>query len=223
MTPQIPDKEQYLLELLVSLGTPWPDNRTVNIVCHGHSVPAGYFATPLVNSLQAYPQLLLAGLKERFPNALINVIVSAKGGENSESGSSRLAGDVLNHKPDLVTIDYALNDRGIGLERAGHAWRQMIETLLANQVKVILMTPTLDLLTRRTGDPLWSAELPLHAAQVVRLAEEYQVALADSYRAFNDYLERGGELADLLSHVNHPNVLGHTLVARELLRWFPAQ
>lgn len=223
MTLQIPDKEQYLLDLLVSLQTPWPDNRTVNIVCHGHSVPAGYFATPQVNSLQSYPHLLLVGLKERFPNAVINVIVSAKGGENSESGSSRLEIDVLTHKPDVVSIDYALNDRIIGLERAGRAWRRMIETLLASQVRVILMTPTFDLLTRRTGDPLWSAELPRHADQVARLAEEYHVGLSDSYRVFQEYLSQGGELSDLLSHVNHPNALGHQLVTRELLRWFPAQ
>ena len=58
---------------------------------------------------------------------VINVIVTAIGGENSESGAARFATDVLCHKPDVVTIDYALNDRDLGLVRAEQAWRQMIE------------------------------------------------------------------------------------------------
>ena len=42
----IPAKHEYLEELCTRLAQRWPDNRTVNIVCHGHSVPAGYAATP---------------------------------------------------------------------------------------------------------------------------------------------------------------------------------
>jgi hypothetical protein len=64
---------------------------------------------------------LRAGLAERFPHAVINVIVTAIGGENSESGAERFDRDVLSHRPDLVTIDYALNDRAIGLLRAEKA------------------------------------------------------------------------------------------------------
>ena len=94
----IADPSTYLADLLGILRTHWPENRTVNIVCHGHSVPAGYFATPMVDSMNAYPHLLHVGLKQRFPFAVINVIVTAIGGENSESGAqngerSRCPGD----------------------------------------------------------------------------------------------------------------------------------
>lgn len=223
MQGQLPDREQYLLGLLQEMLTPWPQNRTINIVCHGHSVPAGYFCTPIVSPLQAYPHLLFVGLKERFAYAVINVIVTAIGGENSESGAARFADEVLTHRPAVVTIDYALNDRGIGLARAEQAWRTMIEQALGRGVKVILLTPTHDLLTLRRGDPMWAEELPNHADQVRRLAVEYGVGLADSDAAFQRYLANGGEVTDLLSHINHPNHLGHQLVTRELLRWFPAQ
>ena len=33
-------------------------NHTVNLVCHGHSVLAGYFKTPEVRTFDAYPYLL---------------------------------------------------------------------------------------------------------------------------------------------------------------------
>lgn len=39
----IADKQGYLFEISELLKKEWPNNRAVNIVCHGHSVPAGYF------------------------------------------------------------------------------------------------------------------------------------------------------------------------------------
>jgi lysophospholipase L1-like esterase len=215
--------ETYLIDVVREMGKAWPGNRTVNIVCHGHSVPAGYFTTPVIDTLNAYPHQLLVGLKERFAYAALNVIVTAIGGENSAEGAARFEREVLCHRPDVVTIDYALNDRRIGLAQAETAWRAMIEQALARGVKVILLTPTHDVLSQRSGEPRWAEELPRHAALVRRLAAEYAVALADSDAAFQHYLQSGGHILDLLSHVNHPNKLGHQLVTRELLRWFPAQ
>ncbi|MCC7087302.1 MAG: SGNH/GDSL hydrolase family protein [Pirellulales bacterium] len=196
----------------------WPHNRTVNIVCHGHSVPAGYFATPEVRSLEAYPHLLRSGLAKRFPHAVINVIVTAIGGENSESGAERFHRDVLSHRPDVVTIDYALNDRGIGLERAKKAWQSMIEEALADDVKVILLTPTADL-NAKLDDP--QDPLVLHAAQIHELARQYRTGLVDSLAMFQKYGNSRGKLADLMSQSNHPNGTGHRLVAARLLEWFP--
>jgi hypothetical protein len=90
-------------------------------------------------------------------------------------------------------------------------------------VKLILLTPTHDLLTPRRGEAFWAEELPKHAAQIRALAAEYRLGLADSDAVFRRYLQTGGHLLDLLAHINHPNRAGHALVARELLRWFPAQ
>jgi lysophospholipase L1-like esterase len=140
----IAEPGHYLADVVEYLKRQWPDNRTVNIVCHGHSVPAGYFATPLVSTFDAYPHLSLHMLKARFPYAVTNVIVTAIGGEESASGARRFERDVLSHQPDVVTIDYGLNDRGIGFAEAERAWRKMIELSLARQVRVLLLTPTMD-------------------------------------------------------------------------------
>jgi len=199
----------------------WPENRTVNIVCHGHSVPAGYFATPMVDTMNAYPHLLHVRLKHRFPFSVANVIVTAIGGENSISGAARFEKDVLCHRPDVITIDYGLNDRGAGLEKAHAAWSSMVEAGLESGAKVILLTPTPD----TTQAPDYKGEdrplLARHAEQIRDLADHYGIALADSFRACMDYCAEG-DLSDLLSWSNHPNRRGHELVARELLRWFPA-
>jgi lysophospholipase L1-like esterase len=217
----IADTATYLADIVAILKAHWPDNRTVNIVCHGHSVPAGYFATPMVDALNAYPHLLYRGLKQRFPFAVINVIVTARGGEESDAGAARFADDALCHKPDVITLDYGLNDRRIGLDSARNAWQMMIEQALAQECKVILLTPTCDVTQRATYTGSDSDLLAEHAAQIRALAAEYGLGLADSFAAFHRYQETTGPLDELLSWSNHPNRRGHELVAAELLRWFP--
>ncbi|MCE3199689.1 SGNH/GDSL hydrolase family protein [Paenibacillus sonchi] len=207
----------YLQDMKEELGKQWPDNRTLNIVCHGHSVPSGYFATPVVDSFNAYPHLLHKQVKAHYPYAVLNVIVTGIGGETSLSGRTRITGDVLGHRPDVVTIDYGLNDRGIGLSAAQESWKEMIELLLDREIKVILLTPTWDR-SYGTGDESWLS-LQQHTEQIRHLAQEYKVGLCDSFAAYQSYVDAGGILEDLLSYVNHPNARGHALVAGELAKF----
>lgn len=218
-TPALADSCNYLAPVVSQLTRDWPSNRIVNIVCHGHSVPAGYARTPVVKLLDAYPNLLREGLSARFPHAVQNVIVTAIGGEQSEQGAARFECDVLSLRPDVVTIDYALNDRSIGLERAEKAWRIMIEACRAKKIPILLLTPTADLHAKLddANDPLNQ-----HAAQIRRLAAEYHVGLVDSLVQFKKYVHDGGKLMELMAQPNHPNRQGHELVANELLKWFPA-
>jgi lysophospholipase L1-like esterase len=218
--PAVADPATYLADVTALLNKDWPSNRTVTIVCHGHSVVAGYFKTPEVRMLDAYPALLHRDLCGRFPHAVINVTVTAIGGENAESGARRFARDVLALRPDVVTIDYALNDRLIGLARAEAAWRTMIEAALAARVKVILLTPTADLQSELDHP---NDSLNQHAEQIRRLAAEYHVGLVDSLAQFKNQVQNGTQLASLMAQSNHPNRKGHELVAAELSKWFPKQ
>lgn len=208
-----------MLDIRRLLEAKWPNNRTVRIVCHGHSVPAGYFATPHVNSLHAYPHLLFRKLNAVYPYAVVNVIVTAIGGEHSASGADRYEQDVLTLRPDLVTIDYALNDRSIGLASAERAWRSMIEKTLDARMKVILLTPTWDDSFADVAKSDQWEQLKAHAQQIRALASEYRVGLSDSFAAFGHYA-RKADPAKLLSWSNHPSGIGHKLVAKELMNWF---
>jgi lysophospholipase L1-like esterase len=214
---QVASSEHYLAPVISMLETKWPKNRAVNIVFHGHSVPSGYFKTPAVDSLHAYPNLLRVALAEKYTNAVINVIVTAIGGEASNKGAARFAADVLTHKPDVVFIDYALNDRGLDLACARTNWIAMIKAAQAAGAKVILLTPTPDQ-SAKLDDP--NDPLNQHAEQIRKLAAEFHVGLVDSLAAFKAELARGTALANLMSQVNHPNARGHEIVAKELIKWF---
>ncbi len=206
-----------LTDIVQALEVDWPKNKTIHFVCHGHSVPAGYFKTPVVNSDQSYPALWQTGLRQQFPHAVLNVIVTAIGGEDSIAGAARFERDVLALRPAVVTIDYALNDRGAGLVKAKAAWVQMIKAAKSAGIRVILLTPTPDQRVN-IDDPKNS--LNLHAEQVRALAKEHEVLLIDSLALFQARLKAGVPLPDLMSQVNHPNGAGHALIAEALLGLF---
>ncbi|WP_018628712.1 SGNH/GDSL hydrolase family protein [Niabella aurantiaca] len=211
------DTATYLSSIKAELQKEWPKNRTINLVFHGHSVPSGYFKTPFVNTFDSYPYQVLKQLKERYPNAVVNVIVTAIGGENSESGEKRFRRDVLSHRPDILFIDYALNDRMMGTGRSRIAWEKMIKAAQEQLIPVILLTPTPHQQFPMTGSA--SAYAPF-AAGIRELAKKYNTGLADSYAAFEQKLKEGHSVTEYMSQVNHPNKEGHAVVAREIMKWF---
>jgi acyl-CoA thioesterase I len=207
----------YLEQVKEELGKRWPGNRTINLVFHGHSVPAGFFKTPVVNTLESYPYLLLAELKKQYPYAVINVINTAIGGENSISGAKRFDKEVLVYQPDVLFIDYALNDRGPGIEKAKVAWESMIKKAIKRGIKVILLTPSPD---QDVDLSVTGNVLEVHAEQIRGLAAKYEIGLADSYRAFKGIVAAGNPVKEYMSQVNHPNKQGHQLIVQEILPYF---
>jgi len=211
------DPNDYLNGIKIELQKEWPRNKTINLVFHGHSVPAGYFKTPLVNTFDSYPYLVLKELKKQYPYAVINIINTSIGGEESKAGAKRFKSQVLPHQADVLFIDYALNDRQIGLDEAKKAWEKMIKKALKMNIKIILLTPSpdkkLDLLA---DDTL----LDQHAAQLRALAEKYHVGLVDSYVLFKKEIKAGQVLSELMSQENHPNEKGHSLIAEGIMKYF---
>ena len=206
-----------LSELDAELRKTWPNNRTVNIVFHGHSVPSGYFVTPDVRPFESYPHLFHRDLKQRYPHAVVNVITTSIGGENSVQGAVRFKADVLTHKPDLIFIDYALNDRRTESAAVETAWRSMITAAKAAGVPVVLCTPTGDTREDLSDPANW---LRILADMIRRLASEETVLLADVSAAWVAKLKSGTPQKQLHSTANHPNAAGHRLAADEIFRSF---
>ena len=213
----IADPSYYLSDIKSELNKEWPNNRTINLVFHGHSVPAGYFKTPTVNTLASYPYQVLKGLKELYPYSVVNVINTSIGGENSISGEKRFDKEVLVYRPDVIFIDYALNDVGIGLEKSKAAWESMIRKALKRNIKVILLTPSPD---QRINISEPGNDLEKHAQQIRALSKEYGVGLADSYEIFRNLVISGDSLTSYMSQVNHPNEKGHLLIAGAIMKYF---
>jgi hypothetical protein len=206
----------YLNAIKVLMTKQWPNNRTINFVFQGGSVPAGYFKTPNVQTLKAYPHQTLVALKKQYPYAVLNCIVEGVAGENSAQGANRFDEEVLTHHPDVLFIDYAINDGAIELETAKSAWKTMIEAALAKGIKVVLLTPTpvesVDIL-----DP--NTLLAQYAEQIRELSRTYQVGLVDSYETFRQLAVAGENLCGYMSGVNHPNEQGHKVVTDLIMNY----
>lgn len=214
---EIANTSSYLSHIKTELKKEWPKNRTINLVFHGHSVPAGYFKTPVVNTLESYPFLVLKELKAIYPYAVINIINTSIGGENSISGEKRFESGVLTHKPDVLFIDYALNDRSIGLDKSHETWSSMITKALKEDIKIILLTPSPD---QRVHILEPNNELEQHAKQIKRLSKERGIGLIDSYELFKNKVVLGDSISIYMSQVNHPNKKGHQLITNEIIKYF---
>lgn len=204
-------------ELFTKLETPWPKNHTINLVFHGHSVPAGYHKTPEVKPFESYPHLVHRQLKERYPHAVINIIITAIGGEGSIAGAKRFETDVLIHKPDVIFIDYALNDRRSQADDVEAAWKSMHEMAVKAAIPVIFITPTGDS-RAKLSDP--ADPLNQRAELIRKLAAQETIPLADVFAEWKAEIARGTKEDDLLSQINHPNLRGHTLAAGVISKWF---
>ena len=211
------EKDEYLSSIKAELIKVWPKNKTINLVFHGHSVPSGYFITPDVRPFQSYPFLLLKELKKKYPFAVINIILTCIGGENSEQGAKRFKKQVLNHKPDVLFIDYALNDTGIGAVASRKSWDYMIKAALKKNIKVILLTATPD---QRVDLLSNESDLQKICTQVVDLSKQYQTGLVDNYTGFKKLVSSGEKISDYMSQVNHPNEKGHQLVVDGIMKYY---
>lgn len=204
----------------------------LKIVAFGDSTTVGYSVS------EGYPTKLirrLAGLG--IPAAIINAGVD---GDTTSGGRKRLANDVLLHRPDLVIIQFGLNDQSIRLYETPETTeshvtpkeftenlRYFTRTLHAAGSRVILMTPnpmawtdTLEfhypagpyLDGPRAGNKL----LLRYAEQVRMVATEEGVELVDVLHEFDEFEKQAGRrLSELfLDDGVHPNEEGYELVAK---------
>ena len=80
----------------------------LNVVFFGGSLTWGSNATdPNVTSYRA---LTSERLREKYPKARFRFFDAALGGTGSQTAAYRLQRDVLRHRPDLVFLDFSLND-----------------------------------------------------------------------------------------------------------------
>lgn len=214
----VPAQESPLpAPLLAELKKDWPKNRTINLVFHGHSVPAGYHETPEVKPFDSYPLMAMEKIQKANPHAVINAIVTAIGGEDSKKGAARFKKDALSMRPDVVFIDYALNDRRLPEAEVEKSWRSMAKAAKEASVPVVFLTPTgaRDVRYDAVDEPL-----EIRAAIIRRVAAEEGVLVADVFAAWKAGLKKGVKQDSLLAQANHPNRKGHEIAAKVIAGMF---
>lgn len=80
-------------------------------IAAGHAVKVAYFGGS-ITAANGWRVKTLAWFKQTYPNATFSEINAAIGGTGSDLGTYRLGYDVLRHKPDLLFVEFAVNDGG---------------------------------------------------------------------------------------------------------------
>ena len=83
----------------------------------GSPVTIAYFGGSITAAAGGWRDQSARWLQDQFPKAEVRQINSSIGGTGSDLGVFRLQNDVLSHHPDLVFVEFAVNDHGLAPER----------------------------------------------------------------------------------------------------------
>jgi len=184
----------------------------VTIVAFGDSITAGFAVR------RGFPSFWKEMLGQRYPEARIELINSGISGDTTLDGLARLDWSVLSYEPDLVTINFGINDCVLGLEL------DEFEMNLVQMVRRILSGPGSEILLL-SSQPLETAPYDRRVLDyyqtIKRAAEEMEVGFVDVYEAWMEQVRNGRPLSSLiLSGLDHPNEAGYMVIAEELMKLF---
>ena len=182
----------------------------VSIVAFGDSITAGYAVR------RGFPSFWKEMLSKRYPDAEVELINSGVSGDTSMDGLARLDYAVLSYEPDLVTINFGINDCvwGLGQEEFEANFVEMVRRIQAGPNSEILLlssqpleTPPYDLLVRD------------YYQSIERVAKQKDVGFVDIYGAWMERVGKGTPLSSLiLPGLDHPSEAGYRIIAEELMR-----
>ena len=182
------------------------------IVCFGDSITAGYAVR------RGFPSFLLESLRQRFPDSKIEMINSGISGDTSQDGLGRLDWAVLSYEPDLVTINFGINDCVLGLSL------EEFEMNLVEMVRRIRAGPNSEILllsSQPLESPPYDQRVLDYYQTVERVAKEMNVGFVDVYGAWMKRVRAGMPLDSLiLPGLDHPNEADYRIIAEELMSLF---
>ena len=230
-TPPAPPPAKHFITLKADaqgrLGVGTPLQGVHRIVCLGDSItqfgdgPTGY-----VGLIRAY----LAQVMVPQPIEVLNAGVS---GNTSNDELGRLSRDVLDKKPDLVTVSVGVNDVWHGFD-ATHPQgggpggvllpvyranvEKMVTTLQQQGIVVVLLSPTV--IGEDLNDPR-NAVVPGYVAALQDIARVHKCLYVDQLSSFETYLDlyrTSGHTDNLLTGDGvHMNDWGNRIMAARIL------
>lgn len=185
-------------------------------------------------------------LRTQLPGVLglpVTVVNAGIGGDDTNKAKARFNADVLSYHPDVVIVQFGLNDSWVNSQVEGNPSRVAIDTYAANLnyfvttlkatgSDVILMTtnqtntdpnaPPVTPLASSHWYPQWQEDLlSTYNDRVRNIARTQDVRLLDVWQMYSNYVADDPthrNVNDLLvDHFEHPNQTSHTMVANGLI------
>jgi lysophospholipase L1-like esterase len=184
----------------------------VTIVAFGDSITAGYAVR------RGFPSFWKEMLQRKYPDAKIELINSGVSGDTTMDGLARLDWSVLSYEPDLVTINFGINDcvLGLGMDEFELNFVEMVRRIKAGPGSEILLLSSQPLET-----PPYDRMVLDYYQTIGRVARQMDVGFVDVYGAWMDRVRQGTPLSALiLPGLDHPNEAGYRVIAEALMKLF---
>ncbi len=179
----------------------------MNVVFIGGSITYGTGATA---NEKCYASLVGNYLKKANPDKKVNIFNAGLPGTGSDLGLFRLKRDVLSHKPDMVFVEFAINDKDRGRNDPQSVIKSMegiVRLLLREEKKPII-------------NFIYTTNINFQACTDVhnKVANYYGIPAHD-IQAYIKKLNKADSstIKNILSDTVHPNDKGHSIYANYII------
>ena len=164
----------------------------LSVVFFGGSLTFGANASD--PNTTSYRGLMTRWLREKYPNTPITFHDASIGGTGSQLGMFRLERDVLSHRPDLVFLDFTVNDGAEETDIESLAsYERIVRELMATDAAVMPVLMLFKWHAQKPDDPL-----PPRHTQHLKLAQCYRLPAADVLSSVRTQMKTGQSRAPMV-------------------------
>lgn len=184
----------------------------VTLVALGDSLTSGWMVR------KGYLEYLTEMIEQAYPSARLTIINRGIPGDTADNGRVRVYSDVIAHKPDLVFIQFALNDAVMGYSPQQFAtnMRSILSAIQAACPAEILLITSVCLMSRRENEV---ANMFYRAIE--DLADSFGLSVAKVHDYMQKKIAEGLEFRRLVQgDMVHPTSEGYRLMAEAIMLAF---
>ena len=208
-------------------------SRTSHTLATDNRLCIGYFGGSITDGTGAssrnttsWRSLTTQWFKQKFPEADISMVNASIGGTGSDLGVYRVDRHLLERKPDLVFVEFSVNDSG---RRATGTLDPLTPAMEGIIRQIWTFNPNADVVfvytTMKQYEPhLEKGEVSPAASRHQRVADHYGIPSVDVGLALWTHMRSEEESwSDYFIDGVHPNDEGHAIYAEAVCTWLEAQ
>jgi acyl-CoA thioesterase-1 len=184
----------------------------LSLVALGDSLTYGWLVR------KGYLDFINEMIKDRYPKSKIAITNRGIPGDTAEGGLARLEHDVIDLNPDLVMIQFGLNDAfsGISPEKFENTMVTIVEKLKAGTESEILLLTSVPIMN---GHGNFIAEQFYHS--ILTAADKENVPVVQVHRYWGKKISAGIDFKKLVQADQvHPTLEGYRLIAEAIMEVF---
>jgi len=174
-------------------------------VAFGDSITDGYGVR------RGFVSYLSEAISNAHSGLELTTINTGMSGENTNDAVYRLQRDVLDHDPDLVSINFGVNDAfsGISVEKFGSNLEGMVEAIMENGCRRITLVSS-----EVIPEPHAEMRMLPYWEKMRQVAGVMDIVYADANGHWRALLDSGTDQLSLIIPGDlHPNEEGHRIIA----------